>query len=147
MEIYVFFDKISKAVLRLEKLYVETLNFKESIYSITQPKSPFYSKIKIQNNNKSDNFSKYIELLETFNVNERLSNLEKTISNGKKFLKMKELELRKSKECEDRIYCLSVLDKKSVLDISFIVGYQKSAVYSILRKIKAELRKNEINVF
>ena len=92
MEIYVFFDKISKAVLRLEKLYVETLNFKESIYSITQPKSPFYSKIKIQNNNKSDNFSKYIELLETFNVNERLSNLEKTISNGKKFLKMKELE-------------------------------------------------------
>lgn len=139
---YIFFDRILNTVNELENTYTNTLEFKEKIFNITQPKSPVYKDIKIQYGSKNDNFATYLELLEAFDVDKRLSSLEETISKSKKFLKEKEKELRKSKDKKDRIYCLWVLDKKSALDISFLVGYQKTTVYSTMRKIKENLRKN-----
>lgn len=139
---YLLFDRMLNAVTNLEFSYTSTLEFKDKIYNITQPKSPAYKDIKIQTSPKYDNFATYLELLEAFDVDKRLSSLEETISKSKKFLKEKEKELRKSKDNEDKIYCLWVLDKKSVVDISYLVGYQKTAVYSTMRKIKENLRKN-----
>ena len=130
------------AVTNLENSYTDTLDFKEKIFNITKPKSPVYKDIKIQEGSKSDSFATYLELLEAFNVDERLCSLEETICKSEKFLKEKEKELRKSKDNEDKIYCLWVLDKKSALDISYLVGYQKTTVYSTMRKIKENLRKN-----
>ena len=118
------------------------MDFKEKIFNITQPKSPVYKDIKIQYGSKNDNFATYLELLEAFDVDERLSSLEETICKSKRFLKEKEAELRKSKDNEDMIYCLWVLDRKSALDISFLVGYQKSSVYSTIKRIKKNLWKN-----
>lgn len=118
------------------------MDFKEKIFNITQPKSPVYKDIKIQYGSKNDNFATYLELLEVFDVDKRLSSLEETICKSKRFLKEKEAELRKSKDNEDMIYCLWVLDRKSALDISFLVGYQKSSVYSTIKRIKKNLWKN-----
>ena len=139
---YLLFDRMLNAVTNLEFSYTSTLEFKDKIYNITQPKSPAYKDIKIQTSPKYDNFATYLELLEAFDVDKRLSSLEETISKSKKFLKEKEKELRKSKDNEDRIYCLWVLDKKSVEDIAFLVGYQKSSVYYAIKRIKEKLWKN-----
>lgn len=123
------------------------MDFKEKIFTITQPKSPVYKDIKIQYSSRNDNFATYLELLEAFDVDKRLSSLEETICKSKRFLKEKEAELRKSKDNEDKIYCLWVLDRKSALDISFLVGYQKSSVYSTIKKIKKNLWKNSGKIF
>ena len=139
---YLLFDRMLNAVTNLEFSYTSTLEFKDKIYNITQPKSPAYKDIKIQTSPKYDNFATYLELLEAFDVDKRLSSLEETICKSKRFLKEKEAELRKSKDNDDMIYCLWVLDRKSALDISFLVGYQKSSVYSTIRRIKKNLWKN-----
>ena len=114
---YIFLDKLKKMTDYLEEDYAKTLQIKTEIFRITQPKSPTYSDVKIQNDNIRDKFGEYVELIEAMQIEKRLYLLEKSINDCKHIIRRKEEELRNSKDYDDKIYCLWFLDGKSVKQI------------------------------
>ena len=136
---YIFLDKLKKMTDDLEEDYAKTLQIKKEIFRITQPKSPTYSDVKIQNDNIRDKFGEYVELIEAMQIEKRLYLLEKSINDCKHIIRRKEEELRNSKDYDDKIYCLWFLDGKSVKQIGDIICYQKTAVYEAIKRVKNNL--------
>lgn len=123
----------------LEENYTKTLEIKNEIFRITQPKSPVFSDVKVQNESVKDKFCEYIELNEAMQLDKRLSLIGDTIIECKNCIKKHENELRTSNDYEDKIYCLWVLDGKSVKEIMNIVCYQKTTVYEAIKHIKEQI--------
>lgn len=142
---YIFLDKLKKMTDDLEEDYAKTLQIKKEIFRITQPKSPTYSDVKIQNDNIRDKFGEYVELIEAMQIEKRLYLLEKSINDCKHIIRRKEEELRNSKDCDDKIYCLWFLDGKSVKQIGDTICYQKTAVYEAIKRVKNNLSKSPEN--
>ena len=136
---YIFLDKLKKMTDYLEEDYAKTLEIKKEIFRITQPKSPVFSKDKIQSNEIKKWFDVYLELKEKLCIEKRSREVNRMLKLRNKMLKSKEHELRLSRDLEDIIYCLWFLDKKSAREISYTISYQKTVVYSILNNIKTKL--------
>jgi hypothetical protein len=137
--VYQSYELLKNKCRELEKDYENILAENEKIFRITQPKSPVFSKDKIQSNEIKKWFDVYLELKEKLCIEKRSREVNRMLKLRNKMLKSKEHELRLSRDLEDIIYCLWFLDKKSAREISYTISYQKTVVYSILNNIKTKL--------
>lgn len=136
MPVYIFYEEIKNKYFDLEKSYESILAENEKLFQITQPKSPTFSDLKVQNNEAKNKFDTYLELKEKLCIEKRLEEARRLLKARGDVLYCKEKELRSSALLDDRIYCMWVLDKKTIREISRSICYQKTRVYELIDKIK-----------
>ena len=72
-------------------------------------------------------------------IDENIKNTRDIFDNRTYLLKIKEAELRESKDVLDRIYVYHWLDKKKVSKFYRLVGYTREYTYDVIEKMREEM--------
>lgn len=134
MFVYVDYEDFKNKYFEVQKKYDEILREKEYLFSKTQPKAARADK-GIAATSPTNVFDEYLIAKEKTKIDQRLEEIKAIASDRARLLKLKEIELRHSKNIWDRIYTMRYLDNLHIQKIAFILNYSQSQVYRKLEKI------------
>lgn len=137
--VYIGYEECKKKYYKVQRLYNQILEEKESLFEKTQPKSTKFDKICVEGGKPSNSFDDYLILKDKKQIDKRLNEVIKISEDRKKLLDIKEKELRESKEWIDKIYVYKYLDKYPVKKIIHLVPYEEAQIYRKLDEIKKNI--------
>lgn len=138
--IYITYEEYKTKYLDAQKKYDEILSEKEELFIKTQPSSTTYDKEAVSGSIvHSDPFTTYAHKMQENKVDERLDAARSILEDRRRLLKLKEEELRQSKNWEDIIYVQKYLENKPVKVIKARMPYCRSSIYGILKKIEKNI--------
>lgn len=126
--------------LEIQSKYNEILTEKENLFTKTQPNAIRYDKEHVQGGTYGNGFDEYLIAKEHDKIDERLIEARQLLEDRERLLKLKEKELRESKDKMDLIYCMRYVDNKRPYAIARSLNYSESQIYRILDKIQKEIR-------
>ena len=133
-ELFVEYELLKRECKVAKRDYDKALEKKAEYYYSVLPGASDTSKELIKTECTNDKFLNYtIKIQEIDSEIEVRKNLYGNLSYR---LKLKEIELRNSKELLDRIYVYRYLDKLNVKAIGIKIQYGKSQTYDYITKIK-----------
>ena len=135
MFVYIVYEDFKNKYFESQNKYDEILREKEYLFSKTQPKAARTDKIIIAGT-KTNVFDEYLVVKEKKRIDQRLEEIKAIVEDRSKLLKLKEVELRHSKNIWDKIYTMRYLDNLNIQKIAFILNYSQSQVYRKLEKIR-----------
>ena len=138
MFVYIVYEDFKNKYFESQNKYDEILREKEYLFSKTQPKAARTEKIIIAGN-KSNVFDEYLIVKEKKRIDQRLEEIKAIVEDRAKLLKLKEVELRHSKNIWDRIYTLRYLDNLHVKEIAMVLNYSKIQIYRKISVIKSHI--------
>ena len=127
-----YLQKYQDAQLRLDRVLSE----REELFGRTQPNATDYGKDRVSGTPDAAPFDAYLIAKEKTRIDERILEAQEILRDRENLLKMKERELRSSKDTHDRIYCMRVLDRWSAHRIAGRIGYSTAQIYRIIRIIE-----------
>lgn len=136
--IYIEYHEYKNKYYIAQKEYDNILSEKEELFVKTQPKATDYDKEKVSGGSPSNTFDNYLIIKEKKQLDERLKEARSILEDRIKLLKLKEEELKQSKEWLDIIYTCYFIDKLSIRKISKKIPFSTTEIF---RKIKI-IRKN-----
>ena len=136
---YVSYENAKNKYFKIQKEYEEILNEQERLFVKTQPKAIKYDKINVDGGSICNSFDNYLILKESKKIDKRLEEIKIILEERKKFLEIKELELKNSKSWIDIIYVYKYLEKLPVRNIVNIVPYEEAQIYRFLNKIEKDI--------
>lgn len=136
--IYIEYESFRTKYYKALKDYEDILCEKEELFNVTQPKATSYDKEVVSGGVPNNTFDTYIDKLQDKRIDERLEAARSILEDRSKLLKLKEEELRHSKDWLDMIYTYYYIDKLSVRKIEKRLPFSKS---EICRKLGI-IRKN-----
>lgn len=113
---------------------------KEELFQITQAKAITYDKDKVSGGILSNTLEIYITKKDELKIDEAIDEVKSILDDRERLLKMKEQELRESTHLYDKVYRMRYLDRLSPYTIGEKIGYSKTQVYRILKKISKNLK-------
>ncbi|KAK8835472.1 hypothetical protein M9Y10_004576 [Tritrichomonas musculus] len=131
MFVYVDYEDFKNKYFEVQKKYDEILREKEYLFSKTQPKAARADK-GIAATSPTNVFDEYLIAKEKTKIDQRLEEIKAIASDRARLLKLKEIELRHSKNIWDRIYTMRYLDNLHIQKIAFILNYSQSQVGLII---------------
>lgn len=133
-ELFIEYELLKRECKLAKREYDKTLEKKAEYYYSVLPGASDTSKELIKTECTNDKFLNYtIRIQEIDSEIDVRKNLYGNLSYR---LKLKEIELRNSKELLDRIYTYRYLDKSKVKVIGIKIRYGKSQTYDYITKIK-----------
>lgn len=133
-ELFIEYELLKRECKSAKKEYDKALEKKAEYYYSVLPGASDTSKELIKTECTNDKFLNYtIRIQEIDSEIDVRKNLYGNLSYR---LKLKEIELRNSKELLDRIYTYRYLDKLKVKVIGIKIRYGKSQTYDYITKIK-----------
>lgn len=129
--------------IEIQVKYNEILTEKENLFTRTQPNAIRYDKVQVQGGNLGNGFDDYLIAKEKAKIDERLIEARQLLEDRERLLKLKEKELRASKDRLDLIYCMRYVDNKRPYAIARSLNYSESQIYRILDKIQKEIRSEK----
>ena len=144
--IYLDYEMYRIIYLDLQEKFNNVLMEKERLFTKTQPNAIRYDKEKVQVPVGFNVMEEYVISLDEKKIDEQLNGLRQVLDDREKLLIMKEKELRKSQDKNDRIYVYRYLDGYGINRIARSLSYSKSQVYRILGDIKKRCDKMRNNL-
>lgn len=141
-ELFVEYEEIKKEYKKAKKEYDKALEQKALyVYSILPGGSKIDNFISKQNT-LNDKFLAYT--IKMSEVDKELEIRKNLVGVLEYRLKLKLLDLRKSKDVIDKIYVYRYIDRLPVSKFYRLVGYSRAQIYNILKKIekKIKIRQN-----
>lgn len=136
--IYITHAEYKNKYYAAQKEYDKILSEKEELFVKTQPKATEYDKEKVSGGSPSNSFDNYLIIKEKKQLDERLEEARSILEDREKLFKLKEEELRHSKDWLDIIYTYYFLEKLSIRKIEKKIPFSSTEIF---RKIKI-IRKN-----
>ncbi len=118
----------------------QILKEKESLFLITQPKAVDLDRERVVGGENSNVFDTYLIKKQEKRIDERLDEAKSILENRQMLLKMKEEELRRSKDWNDQIYRYYFIDRCSVKQISRRIPYSTRQIFRLIKDIKNNLK-------
>lgn len=137
MELFEEYEAIKIETNKARRKFENLLDKKAEYFYKTQPQSGDTEEQADTKSNSSKQLN-YTLLLEK--IEKKIDNQRELLKNREERLKLKEIELRASKEILDRVYVYCYLDHLKVSKFYRLIGYSKAQVY---RKIEEIKQKNE----
>jgi len=137
--IYIEYHKYKNRFNNAQRQYNDIVKEKEELFSKTQPQATKYDKEKVNGGKIGDAFDDYIIIKENKKIDERLAEARSILDDRERLLKVKEDELRKSKDWNDIIYKYYFLDNLSTYKIEKRVPMDQSTIWRHLNEIKNNL--------
>ena len=122
-----------------QKVYDAILTEKEEVFQRTQPQA-VNGKEKVSGGKSSNMFDRYLIEIQEKQIDERLAEAKKLLSERDKLLRIKRDELRASNDIRDKIYLSRYIERRKVYQIAQIVNYSERQVLRILSEIRETLR-------
>ena len=139
--IYLDYEEYRAKYLMLQGIFNRVLLEKEELFSKALPSAIRYDKDPVQHQSDSNAFEDYAISLEEKKIDVRLKRLRELLDDREKLLEMKEKELLKSQDINDKIYRFRYIDGYSINKISRSLNYSRSQVYRILNEISKRCDK------
>lgn len=139
--LYETYEEYKRKYHKAQEKYNEIVNELEDLFKMTQPGAVVTDKEIVACMGKhASPFDNYLLVKEKKKTDERLEEAKKILLDRQLLLKLKEEELRLSKDWYDRIYTYYYLDKLSVRQVENRVPYSRAQLYRILRIIKKTIK-------
>ena len=107
--VFIDYELYKSKYLEIQVKYNEILTEKENLFTKTQPNAIRYDKMQVQGGTYGSGFDEYMIAKEKAKIDERLIEARQLLEDRERLLKLKEKELRASKDNLDQIYCMSAL--------------------------------------
>lgn len=130
--IYIDYHDYKNKQLEAQHKYDSILAEKERLFTKTQPASAKYDDEKVSNSNIKNKFDEYLIVKEKYKIDDRLKEIKSILDDRTHILKLKEEELRKSKDWYDKIYVYYYLDRLPVRKIQYMIPYSRTRIFDIL---------------
>lgn len=134
--VYVEYEKLKKQYDYMVGITDQILKEKENLFCKTQPNAIQYDKVSVTGGKHENGFDDYLEECEKRKIDKRLNEAICILNARAELVRLKEQELRASKEPIDVIYCMKVLDNVKVPTIAMALNYSEMQIYRFLNKIK-----------
>lgn len=141
--VYIGYEIYKCKYLEIQTKYNEILTEKENLFTKTQPNAIKYDKVVVQGGTYGNGFDEYLIAKDKEKIDERLAEARQLLEDRERLLKLKEKELRASKDKLDQIYCMRYVDNKRPYAIARCLNYSESQIYRILDKIQKEIRRRK----
>lgn len=141
--LYIQYNEFKTKYYEAQKKYDEILSEKEQLFAKTQPKATQYDKEVVSGGSFGNTFDNYLIVKDKKQIDERLEEAKSILEDRERLLKLKEKELRESKNWFDIIYVYSYVDRVSVKIIEKRIPFSRADIYRKLNIIKSNLRQNE----
>ncbi len=138
--VYIDYETYKCKYLEIQVQYNEILTEKENLFTKTQPNAIRYDKVQVQGGTYGNGFDEYLIAKEKEQIDERLAEARQLLEDRERLLKLKEKELRASKDKLDLVYCMRFVDNKRPYAIARALNYSESQIYRILDKIQKEIK-------
>lgn len=138
--LYIQYIEFKKKYTAAQKDYDSIISEKEKLFRATQPKGTDFSKEKVVGGTSSNLFDNYLIESELKGIDKRLEIARSILEARKVLFRLKEEELKLSKDVYDRVYVYKEIYKLQVYKVAGLVGYSEPQVYRILRKIKKNIK-------
>lgn len=136
VEHYEYKNKYYKA----QKDFDAILSEKEHLFAKTQPKATSYDKeITSGGTIKENPFDQYVAKLLEDNIDARLKEAREILKDRELLLKLKESELKQSKDWYDIAYTYRYIEGYPVRKIGNKMPYCRSSIYNMLEKIEKNI--------
>ena len=130
--------KYSEAQMRFD----EALTEQERLLTRTMPNAIRYDKVNVKTSPNGNVLDDYVIAKEEKKIDKKISRLRQLLSDREKLLRLKEKELRMSKDNLDQVYCMRFIDNKRTYLIAKTLNYSESQIYRILDKIQRIIEKS-----
>lgn len=137
--LYLDYESFKDKYFETQRKYNEILSEKEELFARTQPKSQNYETERVSGGSPVNSFDEYLLKKEQKQIDERLKEVKSLLDDRGHLLKLKEQEIRASKDMYDKIYRLKFLDHRNVSHIATNTGYSKAQVYRIINSITKKI--------
>lgn len=137
--LYIEYEEYKNKYREVQKKYNDILNEKEELFARTQPKATKIDGEKTAGGKHINTFDEYLIQKEKKNIDNRLVEVKSILDDRERLLKLKELELRSSKDSYDKIYRCRYLDRLTIEKTARISNYSRAQVFNILKKIKRSI--------
>ena len=131
--VYPEYQEIMISYRRTQKKYLSLVERKEELLAMAGPSAIRYDKEKVQTSVR-DTIS--ITLAKLTDISAELDAVKEVLRDKEYLLKQKRQELRASRFVEDQIFCMYFVDGIGVRRIAMRVGYSRSQVFRILKKMR-----------
>lgn len=138
--VFIDYEIYKSKYFEIQVKYNEILTEKENLFTKTQPNALRYDKVAVQGGTYANGFDEYLIAKDREQIDERLAEARQLLEDRERLLKLKEKELRASKDRLDLIYCMRYVDNKRPYAIARSLNYSESQIYRILDKIQKEIR-------
>lgn len=142
--LYIEYHEYKTKYYKAQEKYDEVLSEKEHLFAKTQPKATQYDKEVVSGGSPSNTFDEYVIAKEKKQIDERLEEAKSILEDRERLLKLKEIELRQSKDWHDKVYVYKYLDNLSANEIKYKMHYCRSNIYEILKKIRKNIGLDKI---
>ena len=142
--VFIDYEIYKRKYIEIQVKYNEILTEKENLFTRTQPNAIRYDKLQVQGGtNFGNGFDEYMIAKENAKIDERLIEARQLLEDRERLLKLKEKELRSSKDKLDLIYCMRFVDNKRPYTIARALNYSESQIYRILDKIQKGIEEGK----
>ena len=138
--LYIEYEEYKTRYYEVQKKYNQILNEKEELFAKTQPKATQITGEKTTGGKHVNAFDEYLIQKEKKNIDQRLEEVKSILEDRERLVKLKELELRASKDSYDKIYRCRYLDRLTIEKTARISNYSRSQVFNILKKIRKSIK-------
>lgn len=138
--VYIEYEELKIKYLNAQKGVDQIITEMERLFDKTQPKSADLEKDRVSGGSYENAFDIYLIEKERKNIDGRLAEAKAIMDERQKLLRLKEGELRDSKEIIDRLYVYRYLDRMKVKRIPGRVGYSRPQVYRMLSEIRRNMQ-------
>lgn len=138
--LYVDYEMFKRRYIETQRKFDAILSEKEELFARTQPKAVRFDKDRVLTSIKGNVFEDYVTAKEERQLDERLREVKALLDDRARLLKLKEQELRSSKEILDKIYCAAYIDRVRVFRIARRLNYSERQIYRFLSEIDERLK-------
>lgn len=137
--LYIQYNDYKIKYYNAQKDYDNILSEKERLFARTQPQATVYDKEKVNGGNPTNAFDEYLVEKEKKNIDARLNEARSILQDRERLLKLKEEELRKSKDWYDILYKHRFIENLKVREIKYKMPYCRASIYNMLNEINKKL--------
>lgn len=137
--LYTEYEEYKAKYYSAQRKYDKILSEKEKLFLRTQPGSIDYSKDKTEGGTHENTFDTFVIKMEKKKIDERLEVARSILEDREKLFKLKEKELRNSKDWSDIIYVYYYIEKLSIRKIERRIPFSKSGIDRILKRIEKNI--------
>lgn len=138
--LFLDYEQFKAKYFETQQKYNEILSEKEALFEKTQPNSIDFEKERVSGGTPRNAFDDYLIEKERKRIDDRIAEAKSLLEDRMELLKIKEQELRSSKDIHDSIYLFRFIDHRSAHWIAKRKGYSKSQVYRILHVIEKQIK-------
>lgn len=122
-----------------QNIYDVVLNEKEVLFLKTQPKATDYDKERVSGGSPNNAFDSYLIAKEKKQIDARLEEAKSILEDREKLFKLKEEELRASKDWNDIIYIYYYIENLSIRKIAMRIPFSATQIFRIIQIIRKNI--------